>query len=613
MKKSWLNNFALLLVVATLAACGGGDGEGTAPGRTTGESDAGNGNTGGGNTGGGDTGGGNAGGGDTGGGNSANMLRGVASKGGPMAGVEIVAIEANSTRGARTTTLADGSFALNVEGLNRPLRLFASNKRAAESFALTNLVFNGQTVAHINEATHAITQAMGNTPSATRQEQFEQVLASSLRTYLGSNAGNFVDAPDYKADSTGADGVLSLVRVVFVGNGILLENRANPTQRALIDTTVSNPVPALVPLIASNQTIDPIQLRNLVQAFGAALAVQSVNPSKFDAVLHSDFVDNEGLDATKLAQASSLANIGVDRFEILRCYLDNSQLEDRCMVRVVLRSNAFEESDDFGNANFNQVELTDNYDIMVERRAGTPGLKIAGGQFYPFAAKTYLQYLAQTNVNANGNLSSTNPLRNDLVMNVSTSDNNQTVERALLRQTVGNNLNTLLELTKPGNGQCNGVVNLVRNPTGNADCSRQYTVSNLNTLEVDSRSGRINLEMRSSNRTAPYFFPLVRIKRGVSASDSNIPGLDASSLRALHAYGTGMTPPVALTIQLSPPLGFNSVCIATDLEESTEPVCVREARLITITNDLLPEQRPSYVLYTADNEGNQFVQRYTLQ
>lgn len=589
MKRSWLNKYGVLLLATSLAACGGG--------------------------GGGDAGG-NAGESGTGidGSNGGTVLRGVASRGGPLAGVEVLAVETGSTRGARATTQADGSFALNVTELNRPLRLFATNPRAPENFALTSLAFEDQTVANINEATHALTQAMGNTPTTAKQQRFGQLLLDSLANYAGNAQG----------ETTALDSALAHVRIAFVSNGILLESRANPSLRATINTTATNPTPSVLPAVAANQTIDPAQLRDLARNFGAALAVQSSSVSKLDPVMHIDYQDNDGFTAAEVAALSSLINIGVEGVEILRCFADTPETQDRCLVRMVLKTNAFEELD-FGNPNFAQVEVSDNYDVIVERRntgldAGV--LKMAGGQFRPYSANTRLQHIAQTNVQADGNLSSTNPIRTDLELNVEAASGNvsllpasranQSVRGALLLQTQGENTSSLLSLRRPNIGECTGVLNLVRNPTSSSDCSYQFTVGNLGNLEASSRNGRLSLGIEINNIAGARLFPFVRVKRGASVSSANIPTLNANSLRALHAYGKAMVPATALNIELSPPAGFNEVCIAANSDETSPFACVRTTRQVSIPNALLPPRLNSYVLYTTDNEGNRFVQRYSL-
>lgn len=590
MKRSWLNKYGVLLLATSLAACGGGGGGGDA--------------------------GGNAGESGTGidGSNGGTVLRGVASRGGPLAGVEVVAVEAGSTRGARATTQADGSFALNVTGLNRPLRLFATNSRTPENFALTSLAFDGQTVAHINEATHAVTQAMGNTPTTAKQQRFGQLLLDSLANYAGNAQG----------ETTALDSALAHVRIAFVSNGILLESRANPSLRATINTTATNPTPSVLPAVAANQTIDPAQLRDLARNFGAALAVQSSSVSKLDPVMHIDYQDNDGFTAAEVAALSSLINIGVEGVEILRCFADTPETQDRCLVRMVLKTNAFEELD-FGNPNFAQVEVSDNYDVIVERRStglDVGVLKMAGGQFRPYSANTRLQHIAQTSVQADGSLSSTNPIRTDLELNVEAASGNvsllpasranQSVRGALLLQTQGENTSSLLSLRRPNIGDCTGVLNLVRNPTNSSDCSYQFTVGNLGNLEASSRNGQLSLGIEINNIAGARLFPFVRVKRGASVSSANIPTLNANSLRALHAYGKAMVPATALNIELSPPAGFNEVCIAANSDETSPFACVRTTRQVSIPNALLPPRLNSYVLYTTDNEGNRFVQRYSL-
>lgn len=602
MKRSWLTKYGALILVATLTACGGGGGGGTAAGGNSGESGTG-----------------------VDGNNGGTILRGVVSRGGPLAGIEVLAVETGSTRGARATTQTDGSFALNVTGLNHPLRLFASNSRTPENFALTSLAFEGQTVAHINEATHAVTQAMGSAPTAAKLQQFNQLLQDSLTNYVGNTQGDYFSDANYKADTTGLDGVLTLVRIAFVNNGILLESRANPSQRASINTTATNPAPALLPAVAATQTIDPVQVRNLAQNFGAALAVQSNSASKLDTVMHPDFQDNDGFTAAEVAALSSLTGIGVEGFEILRCFADTAETQDRCLVRMVLKINAFEELD-FGNPNFAQVEVNGQYEVIVERRSTGPDagvLKMAGGQFRPYSANTRLQHLAQTSVQADGSLSLLSPIRTDLELNIEAASGNvsllpasranQSVRGALLLQTQGQNTNSLLSLRRPNIGECTGVLNLVRNPSNSIDCSHQFTVGNLGNLEASSRNGQLSLGIEINNIAGARLFPFVRVKRGASVSAANFPTLNASSLRALHAYGTAMAPPTALNIELSPPAGFNEVCIATSTDDTSPFACVRKTRQVSIPNAVLPPRSTSYVLYTTDNEGNRFVQRYSLQ
>lgn len=594
MKRSWLNKYGVLLLATTLTACGGGGGN-AGTNNNTGESDTG-----------------------VDGNNGGTVLRGVASRGGPLAGVEVLAVEAGSTRGARATTQADGSFALNVTGLNRPLRLFATNSRTPENFALTALAFEGQTVAHINEATHALTQAMGSTPTAAKLQQLSELLQDSLVNY----AGNPNNTP---TDTTGLGDALAHVRVAFVGNGILLESRAKPSLRATINTTTTNPAPALLPAVAARQTIDPAQLQELARSFGAALAVQSSSVSKLDPVMHIDFQDNEGFTAAEVAAISSLINIGVEGVEILRCFADTPETQDRCLVRMVLKANAFEELD-FGNPNFAQVEVSDHFDVIVERRSTGPDagvLKMAGGQFRPYSANTRLQHIAQTSVQADGSLSSINPIRTDFELNIEAASGNvslmpasranQSVRGALLLQTQGENTNSLLTLRRPNIGECTDVLNLVRNPSNSSDCSYQFTVGNLGNLEASSRNGQLSLGIEINNIAGARLFPFVRVKRGASVNSANFPSLNTNSLRALHAYGRAMAPATTLNIELSPPAGFNEVCIAANSDETSPFACVRKTRRVSIPNALLPPQLNSYVLYTTDNEGNRFVQRYSLR
>ncbi|MEQ9107758.1 MAG: hypothetical protein RLO04_09860 [Limnobacter sp.] len=600
MKRSWLNKYLVLLLAASLAACGGGGG-GDAGGNT-GESGTG-----------------------VDGSNGGTVLRGVASRGGPLAGVEVLAVETGSTRGARATTQADGSFALNVTGLTTPLRLFATNPRAPENFALTSLAFEDQTVANINEATHALTQAMGSAPTTARLQLLKQLLQDSLINYAGNTQGDFFSDANYKADSTGLDSVLAQVRIALAGNSILLESRANPSQRATINTAATNPTPSVLPAIAANQTIDPVQLHDLARNFGNALAVQSSSVSKLDPVTHIDYQDNDGFTAAELAEISNSIDIAVEAVEILRCFADTAETQDRCLVRMVFKFNAVEELD-FGNPNFAQVEVAGKLDLIVERRSTGPDagvLKVAGGQFRPYSAIPRLQHLVQTSVQADGSISSTNPIRTDLELNIEVANGNfdlltaaranRSVRGALLLQTQGENTNSLLTLRRPNIGECTGVLNLVRNPTSSSDCSYQFTVGNLGNLEASSRNGRLSLGIEINNIAGARLFPFVRVKRGASVSSANIPTLNANSLRALHAYGKAMVPATALNIELSPPAGFNEVCIAANSDETSPYACVRTTRQVSIPNALLPPRLNSYVLYTTDNEGNRFVQRYSLQ
>lgn len=587
MKQSWLNKYGVLILATTLIACGGGGGSADTN-NNTGESGTG-----------------------VDGNNGDTVLRGVASRGGPLAGVEVLAVETGSTRGARTTTQADGSFALNVTGLNRPLRMFATNSRTPGNFALTSLAFEGQTVAHINEATHALTQAMGNTPTTAKLQLFNQLLQDSLVNYTGN--------------TTALNAALDHVRIAFVGDGILLESRANPSVRAIINTTATNPAPALLPAVAARQTIDPAQLQELARSFGAALAVQSSSVSKLDPVMHIDFQDNEGFTAAEVAALSSLINIGVEGVEILRCFADTPETQDRCLVRMVLKANAFEELD-LGNPNFAQVEVSNNYDVIVERRSTGPDagvLKMAGGQFRPYSANTRLQHIAQTSVQADGSLSSINPIRTDFELNIEAASGNvslmpasranQSVRGALLLQTQGENTNSLLTLRRPNIGECTDVLNLVRNPSNSSNCSYQFTVGNLGNLEASSRNGQLSLGIEINNIAGARLFPFVRVKRGASVNSANFPSLNTNSLRALHAYGRAMAPATTLNIELSPPAGFNEVCIAANSDETSPFACVRKTRQVSIPNALLPPRLNSYVLYTTDNEGNRFVRRYSLQ
>jgi hypothetical protein len=515
-------------------------------------------------------------------------------------GVEVFAIEANSTRGVTTITAADGSYSLNVTGFARPLRLFASNNKTQESFSLTALAFEGQNEVNISETSHAITQAMGNAPSLTRQNQLAQVLQNSLGNYGGLGASE------------------DLVRIAFASNGILLESKANPTQRVTINTTTNSPSAVVLPAVLATETGDANQFRALVKAFGEALIIQSNNASKLNQVLHADFQDSFGLNASDLASLSNtLASTRIFGFEILRCFPDTPSTQDSCLLRVYLKVNANDANQDFGNPNFAQVELITHYDLIAERRTqGTDAgqLKLAGGQFRPYAADGYLIHLARTNVQGNGNLSSINPIQSFYRLNIETSQRaNQDIRSAVLLQNTGNTSNTLLSLSRVNGNQCTGVFNLVRNPLNSADCTNLFLVDNVGNLEVASRTGQISLGIQINNSTSNRGFPFVRIKRSVLVNNSYIPSLNASSLRTLHAYGTSTAPASNLNIELSPPIGFNEVCIAANLEESTQAICVRGTRQVSIPNTLLPPRLNSYVIYTTDNEGNRFAQQYFLQ
>lgn len=596
MKMTELNKLVALLLTGMLMACGGGNdssGNSTSGGAT--ES------------------------------GRAQTLRGIASWGGPMAGVEIVAIEAGSNRGAVATTQADGSFVLNVEGLNRPLRLFASNTRTAERFAISNIAFDGQTVAHINEATHAITQAMGDTVTQTRQTQLEQVLENSLANYLPASPVDLIKDENYRADLTGVDAALAKVRISFVGNGILLESRANPTQRTTINTATNPLLPAELPATASNQTVDVLELKNLALAFVSTLTINSTNPNKFDAVLHPDFLDSEGYSAAELAEFGGAVDIELERLEVLRCFADTNSIRDRCLVRLMLKTNTFENMD-FGNPDFAQVKVANKYDLIVERRStgtNSDSLKFAGGQFRPYSAKTFLLHQAEVNVQVNGSLSNSGNIRSDIALTMEATTNpgidipgalaNQNVRGAQLQRMVNGTSTALLSLLRPANSECNGVLNLVRNPLNSNDCSRQFTVNSLNNIELDSRNGHLTLAVQPNSAAPAVQFPFVRVKRGASVSMAYLPRLNENSLRALHAYGRGGVTPPTLNIELSPPTGFNEVCIATDTEENTPSICVRSTRQVSIPNNRLEARQNAYVLYTTDNEGNLFVRRYNLQ
>ncbi|HEX4843548.1 MAG TPA: carboxypeptidase-like regulatory domain-containing protein [Limnobacter sp.] len=640
MKMTYKQSIWAVLLSMVIVGCGGGDGGSSGSG--VGESGNGGGNgSGSGENGGGTGGGGGNNGGGTGGGGTNTprvTLRGVAAQGGPLAGVTITVIGAGSNAGTVTTTAANGSYTADVTGLTPPLRVFASSNRTNEAFALTSVAFAGEQVAHINEATHAITQSMGSNPSQARRDQLSTVMQETLTRYFSTyqvtgEAGNFFASPSYVPDSLRLDGVFHQVRISYVGNGILLESRAAPTFRQTIDTRLNFPVAEPLNMIPGDNDVNPRQLRDAVIEFRDSLLRPGDAPSKLERSLHADFKDNNGLDMAALARLSTERRLTIENHEVLRCYPNTADILDRCMVRLWLKSTRPNPTFDFGNPRFAEVESTEAYDLMIERRPEpsftgvgtiTGPIRFAGGQFRPNTANIKLLHMSTVTLGANGSQTTATPTRSLLQLDMQSPLGAQTgvsplalananVRGANLQQTVNNTATTLLGVTRPANGQCTGVGGLVRNPVANADCGNTLAVSDLGALEVQSRNNQLSLAVLLDNVTNPVSVPSVRIRRGASLNDAFFPELNEASRTALHAYGRSNTPPTALNITLTPPTGFNSVCIGTNLSNLDDSVCVRASRAVSIPNAQLPARSPQYYVFTTDNEGHRFVKQYNLQ
>ncbi|HEX4917617.1 MAG TPA: hypothetical protein VFV43_06955 [Limnobacter sp.] len=621
MKLTYKNIFWALLASMALAGCGGG-GDGAGSGNVGESGNGGNGGSGG----------------NTGGGNNTPrvMLRGVAAQGAPMMGATITVLGSGGNQGVTTKAGADGSYNVDVTALTPPLRVFANSKASNEAFALTSIAFEGETVANINPATHAITQAMGNAASQVKRTQLMAVLQDALRSYLrtylvNEEAANFFADANFVANSDKLDAVFDQVNIAFIGNGILIENRANRSIRQTIDTTLNFPLATPLPMATGNTDVNPIQLLNLVQELRDAFAKPTDAPSKMDRALHPDFVDNNGLTAANLALLSVQFKLQIEGHEVLQCFADNAMTQDRCLVRVWVKGTANDPLFDFGNPNFAKVEIAEAQDLMIERRPiNTENgvrfgpLRFAGGQFRPYSAYINLLHLAPVNVRANGTQVTAAVTSSFLQLNMPAANAsiealwpaaraNTNVRGATLQQTVNNVASNLISVSRPANGQCLGIFNMVRNPSANADCGNLVAADDLGALEVNSRNGAIGLNVLLNNVTNPVNFPAVRIKRGAGVNNAFFPNLDENSRIALHAYGRSNTPATALTITLEPPTGFNQVCIGTSLTSPDDLVCVRERRTVSIPNNLLPARQAQYNLFTADNEGNYFVRQYNLQ
>ncbi|MCR2745250.1 hypothetical protein [Limnobacter parvus] len=541
------------------------------------------------------------------------MLHGVASNGGPMADIEIVAVENGGGRSAATVTQADGSFELNVTGLDRPLYLTATNKRTADRLVLSSIAFEGQMVANINEASHAITLAMGSNPTQPRQTELHQALISALVNYLPPGQIDFIQDKNYRADFTGADSVLAQVLIEFDGLGIDLESRADRTRRGVIRAE-KNPIQIInLPATAVDHTVDVVDLRNLLLNYVDALNVASTNPAKFDAVLHPKFVDPDGNSATDLARFGGVKKIEMERFEILHCYQDDNDTQQRCLIRLLLITGTTDKMD-WGNPNIAQLKVTKKYDLIVERRVTEPdggSLKLAGGQFSPYSAKPFLIQQAEDDLLFDDLIRRDSGFipRIGLTFKLEGTLANQNVREAQLR--AGRFRKTFISLIKPASTECIGVGNLVLNPLNNANCSRHKDLEEPITIDADSRDGAISLFVHPSDSATLIEFPFVRMSRAFRTSD--IPNLNEASLRALYTYGRDGHTATGLDIELSPPASFNEVCISTDIEENSPKVCVRDTRKVKIPSELLPANKDSYVIYSTDQDGHLYSRRYSLQ
>ncbi len=189
--------------------------------------------------------------------NTSQMVTGVAASGAPIVGT-ITLKDASATQLVRTTpSAADGSFAINVNGLTPPFMLSVTWSDSSGTNKLYSFS-NGPGTANINPFSNAVFAAAGGvddplafsgTPSlamlreeGSRNKATSDALQAKLSPLfqLYAAAQNPID-DDYKADHTGLDAMFDDVRITVSKGTITVTNRQTG---AIIFTAPMNDIPS---------------------------------------------------------------------------------------------------------------------------------------------------------------------------------------------------------------------------------------------------------------------------------------------------------------------------------------------------------------------------------
>lgn len=556
-----------------------------------------------------------------GGGTSPSSVSGVVAGGSPIANATVTITGANSSGSVSTTSGADGSYTANIGALQFPLQISAVNTQNANTTTLRSLALEGQTTANVTPATNAITLAVGNTVTATEIQRVTDLLLAALANYIsGADTDFFADAT-FVANSTGVDEVFDLIDIQFDNANVVLQSRVDPAQTTTFDpNTTTAPTPAPKPV--DSNFADPVDIKTLVDALGAVLQQSTINGASFSDVLHDDYQDDEGFTPDDLAGELGGGDLSTTGFQILRCFADTSTVFDACYVRVFLEVPVFDQEEDFGNPNFASVRFVESYDILLERRGNaTAPLKFAGGLFKPFAAEAKLFNSNSVQVLANGSTNGNTTVSTGFSLNVpvppnrasTSNDVSQNVNGMLERAELRKDNAALFTLGRAASGVCSGSDSrLVVDPIVGTNCGNQGFGAFVGTLEADSNNNLISIAFYTNSAVdAPIVREAraVRINNPTSSAIASFGTLNQASLAALHSYGTAQTTPASVTITLTPPSGFNSVCISDG--GNNPDICVRSSRQITIPNSMLNGQAEYFIL-TRDNEGNTFQRSYRM-
>ena len=176
---------------------------------------------------------------------TSTSLSGTVAVGAPVPGAQIKLVDSKGTV-RYTTSNADGSYTLSVQGLVAPYVISAVGSVGLQEVALNSVVTSADastSVANVTPLTTAISalvagSAGGYAPSAVQASALDATKVSAAKSNLGQALASVISqaglssfdpvTSSFVANKTGADQILDAIDVRLRAYGVVLSNRLQP-------------------------------------------------------------------------------------------------------------------------------------------------------------------------------------------------------------------------------------------------------------------------------------------------------------------------------------------------------------------------------------------------
>lgn len=233
-----------------------------------------------------------------GGSDDATLLKGVAASGAALAGASVMVIDSDTstTNPLPVTTLADGSYTVDVTGLKTPLVvLVTATVEGVETKTLAvvpSVTANADNIANVTPLTNAVAAliAPGGDPLALLVPAMLESSATPIKVsnatalVVNTLATNRVIAnvlgttfnpltTPFKADGSGVDGVLDKLKVEVASSGVSITNLTAPVSgngaEPVLLTAAQTATPTVVPTLPASTAASDLPSEAEIAALGA--------------------------------------------------------------------------------------------------------------------------------------------------------------------------------------------------------------------------------------------------------------------------------------------------------------------------------------------------------